>query len=63
MKIRLDFYLKNDKFGPIHYFNDNNDILLKSYKNLKYLYDKIDEPDNYDSTEFRINNYKYYRNM
>jgi hypothetical protein len=61
MKIRLDFYLKHDKFGPIHYFNDNNDILLKSYNNLKYYYDKIDEPDIYYSTEYRINNYLYWR--
>lgn len=61
MKIRLDFYLKHDKFGPIHYFNDNNDILLKSYNNLKYYYDKIDEPDIYYPTEYRINNYLYWR--
>jgi hypothetical protein len=61
MKIRLDFYLKHDRFGPIHYFNDNNDILLKSYNNLKYYYNKINEPDNYYPTEFRINNYLYWR--
>lgn len=61
MKIRLDFYLKHDKFGPIHYFNDSNNILLKSYNNLKYYYDKISEDDNYHSTEFRINNYLYWR--
>ena len=61
MKIRLDFYIKHDKFGPIHYFNDNNDILLKSYNNLKYYYDKIDEPDNYHPIEYRINNYLYWR--
>lgn len=61
MKIRLDFYLKHDKFGQIHYFNNNNDILLKSYNNLKYYYDKIDEPDNYHSSELRINNYLYWR--
>jgi hypothetical protein len=61
MKIRLDFFLKHDKFGPIHYFNDKNDILLKSYNNLKYYYDKIDEDDNYHNNEFRINNYLYWR--
>jgi hypothetical protein len=61
MKIRLDFYLKHDKFGPLHYFNDNNHVLLKSYSNLKYYYDKIDEPDSYHSTELRINNYLYWR--
>jgi hypothetical protein len=61
MKIRLDFFLKHDKFGPIHYFNDKNDILLKSYNNLKYYYDKIDEDDDYHLTEFRINNYLYWR--
>jgi hypothetical protein len=61
MKIRLDFFLKHDKFGPIHYFNDTNDILLKSYNNLKYYYDKIDEDDDYHLTEFRINNYLYWR--
>lgn len=61
MKIRLDFFLKHDRFGPIHYFNDTNDILLKSYNNLKYYYDKIDEDDNYHLTEFRVNNYLYWR--
>lgn len=61
MKIRLDFFLKHDKFGPLHYFNDTNDILLKSYDNLKYYYNKIDEEDNYHPTEFRINNYSYWR--
>ena len=61
MKIRGDFYLKHDKFGPSHYFNDNNDILLKSYHNLKYYYEKIDESDSYHPTEFRINNYLYWR--
>jgi len=61
MKIRLDFYLKHDKFGPIHYFNDKNDILLKSYNNLKYYYDQIDETDEYHPSEFRINNYLYWR--
>lgn len=61
MKIRLDFYLKHDKFGPIHYFNNNDDVLLKSYNNLKYYYDKIDEEDSYHITEFRINNYLYWR--
>ena len=61
MKIRLDFYLKHDSFGPIHYFNDNNDILLKSYNNLKYFYDKITEEDDYHENEKRINNYLYWR--
>jgi hypothetical protein len=61
MKIRLDFYLKHDKFGPYHYFNDKNDILCKSYDNLKYYYDKIDEEDDYHNKEFRINNYLYWR--
>jgi hypothetical protein len=61
MKIRLDFYLKHDSFGPIHYFSDNNDILLKSYNNLKYFYDKITEDDNYHENEKRINNYLYWR--
>src|SRR3989338_7362877 len=42
MKIRLDFFLKHDNFGPMHYFNDMNDILLKSYNNLKYYYNQYD---------------------
>jgi len=61
MKIRLDFFLKNNKFGPIHYFNDKNDVLLKSYNNLKYYYDKIEVDDEYYPNEFRINNYLYWR--
>ena len=61
MKIRLDFYLKHDKFNPIHYFSDCNDILLKSYSNLKYYYDKIYEEDSYNLSEFRINNYLHWR--
>lgn len=61
MKIRLDFFLKHDKFGPLHYFNDTNDVLLKSYSNLKKFYDKIDENDDYHITERRINNYLYWR--
>lgn len=61
MKIRLDFFLVQNNFGPVHYFNDKNNILLKSYYNLKYYYDKIDEDDNYHSDEFRINNHLYWR--
>jgi hypothetical protein len=61
IKIRPDFFLKHDKFGPNHYFSDNNDVLLKSYSNLKHYYDKIEEDDNYYPTEFRINNYLYWR--
>jgi len=61
MKIRLDFYLKHDHFGPLHYFNDTNDVLLKSYDNLKYYYDKIDEEDAYHASEYRINNYLWWR--
>jgi len=61
MKIRPDFFLKHNKFGPNHYFSDKNDVLLKSYSNLKYYYDKIEEDDNYYPTEFRINNYLYWR--
>ena len=61
MKIRLDFYLKHDNFGPNHYFSDKNDILLKSYINLKKYYDKIDEEDNYFNYEYRINNYLFWR--
>lgn len=61
MKIRMDFFLKHDNFGPLHYFNDKNDVLLKSYNNLKYYYDKIDEADNYHPNECRINNYLYWR--
>lgn len=61
MKIRPDFFLKHDKFGPNHYFNDKNHILLKSYKNLEKYYNKINEPDNYHHKEFRINNYLFWR--
>jgi len=61
MKIRPDFFLKKNKFGPNHYFSDTNDVLLKSYSNLKYFYDKIEEEDDYYPTEYRINNYLYWR--
>lgn len=61
MKIRPDFFLKHDKFGPNHYFSDKNNILLKSYNNLKYYYDKIEEDDSYHVNEYRINNYLYWR--
>jgi hypothetical protein len=61
MKIRLDFYLNYDRFGPIHYFNDKNDVLLKSYNNLKYYYDKITEEDSYHELEKKVNNYLYWR--
>ena len=61
MKIRFDFFLKNHRFGPNHYFTNNDDILLKDYFNLKKYYDSITEEDNYHKTEFRINNYLYWR--
>lgn len=61
MKIRMDFFLKENSFSPNHYFQNNNDILFKDYDNLKSLYDKINEDDNYHHQEFRVNNYLYYR--
>jgi len=45
MKIRLDCYLENDKFGPYHYFNNNDDILFKSYKTLKNNHIKVSQLD------------------
>lgn len=57
MRIRLDFYLKNKKFGPNHFFNDTNDILFKDYDSIKNLYSKITEDDDYHHDYFRINNF------
>lgn len=61
MKIRLDFYLLNNRFGPNHYFTNTDDILLKNYFNLKKWYDRIIESDQYHLTEFRVQNYLYWR--
>jgi hypothetical protein len=61
MKIRIDFFLKENNFSPNHYFNDCNNILLKNYDNMNKLYQLIQEEDEYDNRELRINNYLYYR--
>ena len=61
MKIRMDFFLKENNFSPSHYFNDCNNILLKNYDNINKLYQLIQEEDEYDKKELRINNYLYYR--
>ena len=70
IKIRLDFYLKYDRFNPIHYFGHKaknesfENIVLKSYDNLKKYYLKVineSQEDKYHNLEFRVDNYLYWR--
>lgn len=61
MKIRLDVYIDNKRFGPIHYFNDMNDVLFKDYDLLKKINSMIKTEDDYHHDFYRINNFCEFR--